>query len=224
MEGTVLLYALHFDTDILSILYACDGSANRSPTGLWMQDKPALQQRLSRDLATLVPSLRTPLVLPFLRAFFLTMSREWSHIESLRLDKYLFLIRQYLNAAFTFLSKNKWKSRLVQEWNKVVEEVPLETKDMRIPNGLRYHVMDIWVDELEKAGGEEWEKEDKKETLETLMVPVEKMAKEGKLKPLRAAAKECIADERLRAWRGQEDEVMAEPEEDEEAEWGGFAD
>jgi ribosomal RNA-processing protein 1 len=190
-----------------------------------MQDKPALQQRLSRDLASLVPSLRTPLVLPFLRAFFLTMSREWSHMESLRLDKYLYLIRQYLNAAFTFLSKNKWKSSVVEEWNKIVEEVPLETKDMKIPNGLRYHVMDIWVDELEKIGGEEWAKEAKRDTLETLMVPVEKMAKEGKMKPLRAAAKESLADERLRAWRGQEDEPVAEPEEDdEEAEWGGFDD
>ena len=190
-----------------------------------MQDKPALQQRLSRDLATLVPSLRTPLVIPFLRAFFLTMSREWSHIESLRLDKYLYLIRQYLNAAFTFLSRNKWKKGLLEQWNEVVEEVPLECKNMRIPNGLRYHVMDIWVDELEKVGGEEWEKEDKKQVLETVVLPVENMAKEGKLKPLRAAAKECLADERLRAWRGQEDEVMEEPEEeDEEVEWGGFAD
>jgi ribosomal RNA-processing protein 1 len=190
-----------------------------------MQDKPALQQRLSRDLATLVPSLRTPLVLPFLRAFFLTMSREWSHIESLRLDKYLYLIRQYLNAAFTFLSRNKWKKGLLAQWNVVVEEVPLECKNMRIPNGLRYHVMDIWADELEKVGGEEWEKDDKKEILETIMLPVEIMVKEGKLKPLRAAAKECLADERLRAWRGQEDEVMDEPEEeDEEAEWGGFTD
>jgi ribosomal RNA-processing protein 1 len=189
-----------------------------------MQDKPALQQRLSRDLASLVPSLRTQLVLPFLRAFFLTMSREWSHIESLRLDKYLYLIRQYLNAAFTFLSRNKWKKDLLEQWNKVVEEVPLETKDMRIPNGLRYHVMDIWVDELDKVE-DGWEKEDKKEALETVMLPVEKMAKEGKLKTLRTAAKESLADERLRAWRGQADEAMNEPEEeDEDAEWGGFAD
>jgi ribosomal RNA-processing protein 1 len=66
-----------------------------------------------------------------------------------------------------------------------------------------------------------------KETLETLVLPVEKMAKDGKLKPLRNAAKECLADDRIRAWRGQElEEAMedAEEEEDSEAEWGGFAD
>jgi ribosomal RNA-processing protein 1 len=190
---------------------------------LWMQDKPALQQRLSRDLASLVSTLRTPVVLPFLRAFFQTLAREWGHIEALRLDKYLYLIRQYMNASFAFLNRNKWKKSLVLQWNAVVEEIPLECKDLKIPNGLRYHVMDVWVDEMDKVGGDEWEKEERKETLEMLVLPVEKMAKEGKLKPLREAAKECLADERLRAWRGLEDEVMQEEEDDdEEVEWGGF--
>ncbi|KAF1936558.1 hypothetical protein EJ02DRAFT_358865 [Clathrospora elynae] len=192
---------------------------------LWMQDKPALQQRLSRDLASLVPTLRTTVVLPFIRAFWLTIAREWGHIEALRLDKYLYLIRQYVNASFTFLSRNKWKKSLLEEWNSIVGEVPLECQDMKIPNGLRYHVMDIWADELEKVDGEEWEKEEKKEIMEMLVQPIEKLAKEGKLKSLRTAAKECLADARLRAWRGQEDEVMDEPEEeDEEAEWGGIVD
>ncbi|CAE7011534.1 hypothetical protein CFE70_002075 [Pyrenophora teres f. teres 0-1] len=192
---------------------------------LWMQDKPVLQQRLSRDLASLVSTLRTPVVLPFVRAFFLTMSREWSHIEALRLDKYLYLIRQYINASFSFLSKNKWKKNLLEQWNNIMEEIPLECQNMKIPNGLRYHVMDVWVDEMDKVEGANWEKEEKKETLELLVAPIEKMTKDGKLKPLRAAAKECLADDRLRAWRGQEVEVASEPdEEDEDAEWGGFAD
>ncbi|KAI8941393.1 hypothetical protein NX059_002616 [Plenodomus lindquistii] len=192
---------------------------------LWMQDKPALQQRLSRDLASLVPTLRTPVVLPFLRAFFLTIAREWKQIEALRLDKYLYLIRQYVHASFTFLSKNNWKKSLVAQWNTVVEETPLESQDMRIPNGLRYHVLDVWADELERVGGGEWDKVERREILESLLLPIEKLAKEGKLKALRSAAKECLADERLRAWRGQVEEVMEEPEDDdEEAEWGGIAD
>jgi ribosomal RNA-processing protein 1 len=190
-----------------------------------MQDKPALQQRLSRDLASLLSTLRTPVALPFIRAFFLTMAREWGHIEALRLDKYLYLIRQYINASFQFLARNHWKQDLLEQWNQVVQEVPLECNDMKIPNGLRYHVLDVWVDELEKSGGQGWEKEERRETLEMIVQPIEKMAKEGKLKPLRSAAKECLADERLRAWRGQEDEPMDDQEQEEdEGEWGGFAD
>lgn len=188
---------------------------------LWMQDKPALQQQLSRDLAALVSVLRTQVVLPFIRAFWLTMAREWTHIEALRLDKYLYLIRQYLNVSFSVLARKHWKKAMLEEWNSIVEETPLEPTDMKIPNGLRYHVLDIWVDELEKVE-QGWEKVEKRDTLEVLVQPIEKLAKEGKLKVLRVAAKECLADERLRAWRGQEDEEMMEEEEEEEQEWGGF--
>jgi ribosomal RNA-processing protein 1 len=190
--------------------------------GLWMQDKPALQQGLSRDLASLVSTLRPTVTLPFLRAFWITMAREWTHIEALRLDKYLYLIRQYLNASFQHLSKKKWKPSLVEQWNTIVRETPLNPSDMKIPNGLRYHVLDIWVDELEKVDSE-WEAEDKREILEKLVEPIEEMAKDGKLKVLRVAAKETLSDDTLRAWRGQEDEVMEEVEEDSEEEWGGFA-
>ena len=187
-----------------------------------MQDKPALQQRLSRDLASLVQTIRVSVVVPFLRAFWLTIAREWGHIEALRLDKYLYLIRQYVNASFRFLSRNKWDTNLLEQWNTVVKETPLECKNMQIPNGLRYHVLDVWVDELERVE-DSWAKEEKKQTLETLVQPVEELAREGKLKALRAAAKECLADERLRAWRGQKDDVNTEDEvEDDEAEWGGF--
>jgi ribosomal RNA-processing protein 1 len=191
-----------------------------------MQDKPAYQQALSRSFASLVPTLRTPVTLPFLRAFWQTVAREWQHIEALRLDKYLYLIRQYLNASFAFLSRNKWDPALLQQWNDIVEETPLETSDMKIPNGLRYHVLDVWVDEMAKVAGDFWEKEEHRDTLETLIQPVEKLAKGGKLKVLRTAAKECLADDRLRAWRGQEDEDLGEEveEDDEEVEWGGIED
>jgi ribosomal RNA-processing protein 1 len=192
-----------------------------------MQDKPALQQALSRDLASLVAHLRTPVVLPFIRAFWLTMSREWSHIEALRLDKYLYLIRRYLNASFEFLSRQKWKQSVLEEWNQILEETPLNPKDMKVPNGLRYHVMDIWVDELQKVSGDKWEQNPGSETLEILVKPIEHMKKEGALKVLRVAAQECLSDETLMSWRGIEVEKVSDGsdmDDDDEVEWGGFAD
>lgn len=189
-----------------------------------MQDKPALQQRLSRDLASLVSTLRSGVTLPFIRAFFLTMSREWTNIEALRLDKYLYLIRQYMNASFQYLATKKWKKTVLEEFNTIMEETPLNSNNMKIPNGLRYHVLDVWVDELEKVESD-WESEKKQEILESLVQPIEKLAKTGALKVVREAAKETLAEDTLRAWRGQEDEAMAEPEsEEEDAEWGGFED
>ncbi|KZM28587.1 uncharacterized protein EKO05_0001434 [Ascochyta rabiei] len=190
---------------------------------LWMQDKPALQQRLSRDLASLVSTLRSGVALPFIRAFFLTMAREWTNIEALRLDKYLYLIRQYMHASFQYLATKKWKKAVLEEWNTIVEETPLNPTNMKIPNGLRYHVLDVWVDELEKVESD-WENEKKQEVLETLVQPIEKLAKNTGLKVVREAAKETLAEDTLRTWRGQKDETMAEPESEEDDEWGGFED
>ncbi|KAF3043468.1 hypothetical protein E8E12_009078 [Didymella heteroderae] len=188
---------------------------------LWMQDKPALQQRLSRDFASLVSTLRSGVTLPFIRAFFLTMAREWTNIEALRLDKYLYLIRQYMNASFQHLAVKKWKPSVLKEFNETMEETPLNPTDMKIPNGLRYHVLDVWVDELEKVNSD-WEDDKKQEALETLIQPIENLAKKGGLKVVREAAKEVLADDTLRKWRGQEDEPMVEPEEEEDDGWGGF--
>jgi ribosomal RNA-processing protein 1 len=190
-----------------------------------MQDKPALQQALSRDLASLVSSMRTPVVLPFIRAFWLTMAREWSHIEALRLDKYLYLIRQYLNASFQFLSRQKWGMDKLKQWNTIVEETPFNVEDMKIPNGLRYHVLDIWVDEMDKVAGKKWDKEVKSDEMEELVKPIEHLAENCKLRTIRDAAKECLAEDRLRAWRGQEEIVQAEEEEEEADDgWEGFGD
>lgn len=190
-----------------------------------MQDKPALQQRLSRDFASLVSTLQPGVALPFIRAFFLTMAREWTNIEALRLDKYLYLIRQYMNASFQHLAAKKWKPSVLEAFNKIMEETPLNPTDMKIPNGLRYHVLDVWVDELEKINSD-WDSEKKQEILETLVQPIEKLAKSGGLKVIREAAKEVLAEDTLRKWRGQEDEAMAEPEseEDDDDGWGGFDD
>jgi ribosomal RNA-processing protein 1 len=64
-------------------------------------------------------------------------------------------------------------------------------------------------------------------TLEVLVRPIENMKKEGALKVLRVAAQECLGDETLMSWRGIEAEKVSDGsdmEDDDEVEWGGFAD
>lgn len=53
-------------------------------TGMWMSDKPLIQQRLAVDLAALVDTLHPEIILPFLDAFWKTMAREWNGIDVLR--------------------------------------------------------------------------------------------------------------------------------------------
>ena len=78
------------------------GSADVGPVGLWMQDKMLNQQRLARDLASLVEVLREGVVGPFLDAFWKTMAREWNGIGALRLV-------QFLHSWSTFAETNIWK-------------------------------------------------------------------------------------------------------------------
>lgn len=233
----------------------------------------------------------------FLRAFWITIGRDFHSLDRLRLDKYLFLIRCYVGVAFeafvkrkteqnqedgkkrkredTKQSKQGGKRQKKQEETKaasivedeetsegkwadleayisIIEEGPLcprnfdpdqpskpvseEGGDPNFvpmphgPDGLRYHVVDIWVDELEKVlEFEEEESEGNRKIkgdvpMELLLRPLEKLRTESPYKPVRTRAAEALGDDRLVEWGVRERKVEEEEEEDSEQEWGGFGD
>ncbi|KAL3427974.1 Ribosomal RNA-processing protein 1-like protein [Phlyctema vagabunda] len=181
---------------------------------MWMSDRPRTQQQLANDLAALVSVLPSATVIPFLRAFWLTMQREWTNIDVLRMEKFLLLTRRYLGASFEVLKQGKWEGALVKEHLDLLQEIPCNVDDMKVPNGMRFHVIDIYIDELEKSGAVE----EDPETLQTLLGPLRKLAKDSPTKPVRTKSKEALADERL---PGNE---KPEVEEVEEEGWGGIQD
>ncbi|KAI2864764.1 hypothetical protein CBS147321_4847 [Aspergillus niger] len=259
-------------------------------------DRPLTQQALARTLSySLVPTLPRSTLHRFLRAFWITIGRDFHSLDRLRLDKYLFLIRCYVGVAFEVFLKpqqsstssttstnggkrkreeeptsskrnkknNKNKKQTQQEestssattaeekdWSAlesyitIIEEGPLcplnfdpdqppmnEKEDYvpmpHGPDGLRYHVMDIWIDELEKVlefeEGEE-EGQPKKKVkggvpMELLLRPIEKLKAESGYKPVRTRAAETLDDERLVEWGVKERKVV---EESSDEEWDGF--
>lgn len=114
------------------------------------------------------------------------------------------------------------------------------------PDGLRYHLIDIWVDELEKVL--EFEEEDEVEEadraaensdgentarnrkikgdvpMELILRPLEKLRTESPYKPVRTRVAEALDDDRLVVWGVRTREAEDEDEDDSEQEWGGFAD
>ena len=107
------------------------------------------------------------------------------------------------------------------------ESGPLSARDPKVPAGLKLHVLDVWVDEMEKADV----KEDS--VVEKLMEPVRRLAKESVVKSVRVRAKETVEDERLRdegrRWATEEEKAEEEDEDDseqggEEDDFGGFDD
>ena len=115
----------------------------------------------------------------------------WSQIPSLRLDKYLYLIRLSIVHSFIYLSEHNWDDSLVESFLHLIEELPLSPSNGKVPDGLRYHVLDIWVDGLVQLA--DWGR-----AMELgLMKPVERLSSEGLTKVVRGRAGEVLKDERL---------------------------
>ncbi|KAF6227816.1 hypothetical protein HO173_011918 [Letharia columbiana] len=186
-------------------------------------DRPIPQQRLSKSLASLLLPLPTTLFLPFLHAFWKTIIHYWSQIPSLRLDKYLYLLRQYIAYSFKYLQQHAWNRELVTGYLDLLEGVykarsedgigALSAGDGKVPDGVRYHVLDVWVDGLLET--DEWEGVG-------VMRPVERLRIEGRTKVVRERAREVLGDERS---QGIEERTGNDGEDrrgDEEEEFEGF--
>jgi len=103
--------------------------------------------------------------------------------------------------------------------------------DLRAPMGLRYHVVDIYVDELERVGAlekEEGEGSREDVPIEKLLEPLRNLAKGSPTKMVRIKSKEALEDGRLpgneKKVDDAEDIPLAHDNEDDNDEWGGFDD
>lgn len=135
-----------------------------------------------------------------------------------RMDKFLYLVRQYLNASFSFFAKSGWKdTKRLDEYMNVLSTTPLNPKEKRIPNGIRFHVIDIYIDELEKVD----EETDAEMPVEMLLEPLRAVVRESPTKIVRNKVKEALEDDRVKTWLGEEVEEDGEKEEGID-EWGGI--
>ncbi|MCJ1284699.1 hypothetical protein MMC26_004035 [Xylographa opegraphella] len=189
---------------------------------MWHSDRPIPQQRLALALSQLLLPLPISLFIPFLRAFWTTMSREWTSIDALRMDKFMRLVRYYVDAAFTYLSNHSWDVDLLEAYLDLVEAIPLSPTNLKVGDGLRYHVLDVWVEELSQVDA----KREGQCPVEELMRPVRALERNGRTKMVRERARDCLADDRLKDWRnsvGQGDAVD-DPNDDSEGEdeWDGL--
>ncbi|BFG14402.1 hypothetical protein CerSpe_006750 [Prunus speciosa] len=96
---------------------------------VWHADKVPVQTQLIDRLSSLVLSLHLPLSIHYFSAFLLTMRREWSGIDALRLDKFYLLIRRFMASFFALMRNNLWDLELVKRLMGVLEEVTFFADD-----------------------------------------------------------------------------------------------
>ncbi|XP_030052319.1 LOW QUALITY PROTEIN: ribosomal RNA processing protein 1 homolog B-like [Microcaecilia unicolor] len=123
---------------------------------MWMQDKPLLQEDLADTISQLThafqntPARKTSFIMTFWQA----ICREWNGIDRLRLDKFYLLIRMMMRQSFVVLKRNAWDRSLVEEFLNLLMKEVLHHKN-KTPNGVRFHFIDIYLEELSKVGADE---------------------------------------------------------------------
>ncbi len=88
----------------------------------------------------------------FVKIYFQTIIREWNGIDKWRIDKFMMLMRRILRELFAYLNTQKWDKDLVNELNVILLASPLNINDDTCPDGVSYHLADIYVEELAKFG------------------------------------------------------------------------
>ena len=141
-------------------------------------------------------------------AFWETICREWPNIDQWRMNKVLLLVRFFLREQFRLLfdravndSADAKKVAMAQIIT--LEAWPLSPRERKVPDGLRLHVLDVWVDELTTQRsaakklvdeGHGADVESKKSLLidiaKDLIEPIRKLSKEALSKGVRNRAKE----------------------------------
>lgn len=118
---------------------------------MWFCDRPLTQQALADDLANLVTTISPINFATFLDAFWVIMAREWEGLDRYRLDKFYLLLRRYFAATLRRLKAQNWDEDWVDDFLKLMEHIPLNLDETKVPNGIRFHIFDIFLDEFERV-------------------------------------------------------------------------
>ncbi|EGX88326.1 Nucleolar, Nop52 [Cordyceps militaris CM01] len=149
-------------------------------------------------------------------------ARAWTSIEALRLDKFLLLVRRVWAAMVRYAARAESAVVLAVCREYVFDGDGGDAGLGVLPLGLKLHVLDIWVDELEREGVLAEEKN--KAWVREMGDLVEALRRNG-TRVVRERAKESYEDERLPwAARPMEEDEEGEEDEDEDEGWGGIDD
>ncbi|XP_008277655.1 ribosomal RNA processing protein 1 homolog B [Stegastes partitus] len=122
---------------------------------LWMQDKPLLQEELSKQISNLIHSFGdTDKQLLYLESFLLTFKREWTGIDRLRMDKFFQLVRFVFRQTFEALKRKNWESSAVSKFLDMLTAQLLQSSS-EAPCGLQLHILDLYMTELATVGSAE---------------------------------------------------------------------
>ncbi|KAK8683992.1 hypothetical protein V6N13_040030 [Hibiscus sabdariffa] len=115
---------------------------------VWHADKMPAQFDLIEKLSSVLLKLEPGLSLRYFSVFLLTMRREWTGIDKLRLDKFYLLIRRFLNRFFVMLKKSSWDLEFMRRSIRVLVDGTFLADDKFQGNGVNYHIASVFLEEI----------------------------------------------------------------------------
>ncbi|KTW26323.1 hypothetical protein T552_02809 [Pneumocystis carinii B80] len=199
---------------------------------MWMCDRPLAQQKLANDIGDLILKCPSDSSLLFLKAFWETICREWNSIDSLRLDKFYLLIRKNIEGGFRLCMSSNWSEEIVNKYVLLLQDIPLNPTNPKIPNSIRYHILDVYLDELDKV----FPVKNKNQNfqIKVFLSPFLNLIEKSHDKYVKKRVSEAIfLDKRIELWNNKDDnynfddevlDIDDKNEEDFIEEWYGFDD
>merc|ERR1712136_547234 len=127
---------------------------------MWMSDKPLIQEDLAETIASLIHSIVDRKTgLNFFKISLVTMGRDWSGIDTWRMDKFMMFVRRIVRHSLEYLAENSWNEEEVAIYSNILSECIVNanknTALLKVPVGLRLHITAMFPEELAKAGGDD---------------------------------------------------------------------
>lgn len=134
------------------------------------------------------------------------MAREWGGIDRARLDKYLSLIRKVLREELEVVDQGGDEEWIEQ--SEIFENWPLCPDQRKVPDGLKYQVLDCWGEELVASGliqdatedSDEVQEKKRFENVKRLMEIVQRLRQKAMSKGIKTRAKEVLEEEDLKLY------------------------
>ena len=89
----------------------------------------------------------------YIRTYFRTLTREWSNMDKYRIDKFYTLTRFILREIYRYMASRHWNLGIIRLFNDAIFEEVL--KITLYGNGVKYHLLDICVEELALVNSED---------------------------------------------------------------------
>lgn len=216
---------------------------------MWFSDRPLPQKRLATKMSQLfsqcIPEEKFP---AFVSAFWYIMSQEWSKVDKWRVDKYLLLMRYVVKECFEMLKRSKFEEKLLCRYLSALENGIL-SGDVKYAGVIVFHIVDVWLDEIEEVLFEDLEDSDEdtvknanqeevrqkkreiiaKAPIDKLLEPMVNLYNKAPQKGLKKRTVENVfEDERLEEWGIDGSKYIGEKDDsekklnNEDEEWHGF--